>query len=161
MFSAKRRVWMLSGAVALATIFMLPVSAASASTVRPMLAASVSPTAVRPLSASECNPNPLLAGSECTVVTGTGTYVDTIGGQFFSQTTVELYKLHIQIYGPGGTIKNCDTFNLEPLGVSDVCLWTNPHPHVHVTQGNYCSRTWELLNGKSFVVSAECIDVKS
>jgi hypothetical protein len=161
MSSPRRRIWTLAGVMALATIFMLPVSAASAGTAKPALATSISPEALMPRSATECNPNPIQAGSQCTSVKGTGTYVDSIGAQFHSRDYGDLDHLHQEIYGPGGLIENCKPFDLSPLGVSDVCLWVNPHPHVHVTQGNYCSRTWQVINKKDFIVSSECVDVRS
>jgi hypothetical protein len=114
-------------------------------------------------SATNCNPNPLQEANECTSVKGTGLYVDSIGGQLFSNTYAEIDHVHIEIYGPHGHIHNCGEFNLAPLGVSEPCVWVNPHPHIHVTAGDYCSRAWERIGSgeraKYFVLSAECVGV--
>jgi hypothetical protein len=112
---------------------------------------------------TECNPNPFQSANECTKVVGTGLYVDSIGGQLFSNTYDFLRDVHIEIYGPGKHgprfLHNCASFTLDPLGVSDVCLWVNPEPHVRVRAGDYCSQAWQWLHQQWIVVSTECVGV--
>ena len=156
MISFRTRVGAVVGAAALATALALPASAAMASTASPRPAVA-SGAGIIPNTATECNPNPLTVVDECTTVVGTGTYVDSISGQTFSNSFGDLDNIHIEIYGPGGKIKRCANFDLGPLGVSDSCLWVNPHPHVHVTAGNYCSRA---INSSGSYLSSECVDVQ-
>lgn len=154
MLSIKLRLGILAGAV-LAAISVLPASAAVASPGHASHAMAV------PLTATECNPNPIQSANECTTVVGTGLYVDHISGTLFSNSLEDLTKIHIQIYGPHGTLHNCAQFTLPALGVSDPCLWLNPTPSVHVTAGNYCSRAWQKIGSAFYVVSTECVDVHS
>lgn len=143
MFSIRARVWVASGALLLAGIVAVPATTVMAS-------------------ATDCNPNPLTTVDECTSVKGTGLYVDSIGGQTFSNVPYNVDAVHIEIYGPHGHIKNCPAFNLGPFGASPVCLWVNPTPHVHVTAGDYCSRAWEYLGGTNYAdLSNECVNVHS
>lgn len=142
-----------------ALVAMLGAGAAMASTAAPSLPAHASQTMVIPQTATDCNPNPIQAANECTTVVGTGTYVDSISGQLFSNDLEELTALHIEIYGPNGTIHNCAAFNLAAGGVSEPCLWVNPAPHVHVTAGDYCTKAWQRIGSTYHVISTECVDV--
>lgn len=157
---ASLRTWIeaMVGTAVLAAAVALPASAAVAGTTASPRSVAASAASVRPDTATECNPNPLTVVDECTTVVGTGTYVDSISGQTFSNVITDLDNIHIEIYGPGGKIKRCNNFNLGAYGVSPSCLWVNPHPHVHVTTGNYCSRA---INSSGSYLSSECVDVKN
>jgi hypothetical protein len=117
----------------------------------------------RPDSATECNPNPLESANECTSVVGKGLIIEHISGVTFSNVPFAIDRVHIQIYGPNGTLKNCPSFRLPGFGKGKTCLWTNPHPHIKVKAGNYCSKAWEETSTKPVhftELSAECIKVK-
>ncbi len=160
MLSFRTRIGVAVGAAVLATAFALPASAATAGTTASPRPAGASSTVI-PYSATECNPNPLTTVDECTSVKGTGLYVDSIGGQTFSNVPYYVDNVHIEIYGPHGHIHNCSQFNLGPFGASPVCLWVNPTPHVHVTAGDYCSRAWEHVGSGYVDLSNECVNVHS
>jgi hypothetical protein len=114
---------------------------------------------VIPRTGSGCNPNLLEAASECTTVVGGGLYITSISGVTFSNVLYEITRVHIQVYGPRGTIHNCGTFNLPALGEGPVCQWVNPTPHARMPAGNYCTKAW-TQSGSAYVgLSAECVDV--
>jgi hypothetical protein len=162
MLSSRKRVVAMIGAAVLAAI--LPASAAMASTAAPAQG-HASHTIVGPAipaipyTYTACNPNPLELANECTTVVGTGLYVDSISGVTFSNVYYDLTKVHIQIYGPHGTIHNCSAFTLHGLGKGPVCLWVNPHPATHVTAGDYCSKAWQQVGSGYVGLSAECVNV--
>ena len=145
-----------AGTAALAIAVVVPASAATASTAASSHSA-VASASVSPDNSSECNPNPVAAVTECTTVTGSTNFIDTLSGFAFNNLPETLDSIHIELYGPGGEIKRCDPENIPGGGKSDVCLWSNPNPHIAVTSGNYCSRA---IDSSGDYLSNECIDVK-
>lgn len=174
MFPFGKRTCVLIGVVAAIAAFAVPGTAMASTTSSSHIQHAnrvditrldVSSGAIRavPDTGSACNPDILEVVSECTVVTGTGLYVDSIGGQTFSNVVYTLDDLHIEIYGPKGHIANCPQFNLPGGGVSEPCVWVNPHGNsIKEPAGDYCSRVWQYDgDGHYSVLSAECIDVHS
>ncbi|HZR54320.1 MAG TPA: hypothetical protein VFB06_33075 [Streptosporangiaceae bacterium] len=151
---SRRAVYILGVAFAIAAL-ALPASAASAAT------GSAIQSAVVPFSATGCAPDgyPEVLVQQCTQVIGGGLKVDAISGKSINSSDAALNNLHVEIYGPDGTIKNCPQFNLPAYKTGPQCNWNNPVPQYDVTPGNYCSRTW-LYNGRDYVIMGIfCIDV--
>ena len=118
-------------------------------------------TAPRPDSAGPyCNNYPTGAWANCTTVTGSGLKITSISGFTVNDGTATEKNMHVQIYGPNGTIKNCGTFTLPLGGFGPTCTWTNPSPNVSEPAGSYCSVTWQLESDGTYRDSgAECIGV--
>lgn len=155
MRSFSRRAGYILGVAFVLAGLALPAGAASAAT-----GLSASQSAV-PFSASGCAPDeyPEVLVQQCTQVIGGGLKVDAISGKSINSTDVALNELHVEIYGPDGTIKNCPQFNLPAYRTGPQCNWNNPVPQYDMTPGNYCSRTWQY-NGRDYVVlGIFCIDV--
>src|SRR4029077_615811 len=175
MVSVRLSLWAVAGAALLAVAFALAASAATAGASAPMhsrtygSARVVTPgtgqrifvpdVGVIPDTGKACNPNPLDTVTECTKVVGTGLKITSLTGYFVAYGP--LSNVHIELYGPHGLIKNCPTFNTNG-GTSPYCIWTNPHPTVNQTGGNYCSEGWQLIApGDYGSLGVECIDVHS
>jgi hypothetical protein len=149
-------------AALLVSIFALPASAAMAA---PRTSAQVhqehraSAIKVSPESASNCNPTPLKTVTECTTVLGGGLKITQITGIAINNTGSNITDVHIQIYGPHGTIQNCPAQTL--LGDDTIgCTWKNPSPNANETAGDYCSTAWEFIGAGYYVrLSSECIGV--
>jgi len=93
-------------------------------------------------------------------VIGTGLKITSISGFTVNDVNVAEKNMHVQIYGPNGTIKNCGTFTLPAGSTGPTCTWTNPSPNTNETAGNYCSVTWQLESDGTYQDSgAECIGV--
>lgn len=163
MFTLKARAGAVASAALLATIFALPASAAMAGTgtaAHPVPHADR--TIARPDSASSCNPDPFAAVTECTQVIGEGLEVNSLSGKALSNVDYRITEVHIQLYGPHGTIKNCGEFTLNAFATGPTCTWNNPHPETNVTAGDYCSRAWQKVTSGHYTdLSNECIDVHS
>lgn len=177
MFSFRKRGLVLIGTLAAVVAFAVPgtAMASTVSTTSPaqsgpavhaervaVTRAAVSREApgVIPLTGSSCNPDILEAASECTTVTGSGLYIDSISGVTFSNVVYTLDDLHIEIYGPQGHIFNCAQFNLGGGGKSEPCLWVNPDGgSLKEPAGDYCSRVWQYNGSGYTVLSAECVNV--
>jgi hypothetical protein len=152
----------VAGTALMATAIGLPASASTTHTSLPALAGHYASTSVIPNSATSCNPNPLLAASECTTVIGHGLKVKSVSGFAVSNLPfTTLHHLHIEIYGPRGKkVKNCGEFSLSPGAQGPVCTWHNPHPNKNVRKGNWCSRVWQKVGKKKYqILSNECIPV--
>ena len=116
--------------------------------------------APRPYTAGPyCNNYPTGAWANCTTVIGSGLKITSISGFTVNDSGLTEKNMHVQIYGPNGTIKNCGTFTLNsPNGPT--CTWTNPSPNTNETAGSYCSVTWQLESDGTYRDSgAECIGV--
>jgi len=160
----------MAGIVFLAMSFALPTGVAMAQTDTSaqsvqydsgMNGAFDNRTAVAPDSASNCNPNPLYVIQQCTQVIGSGLEINAISGTGINWGDTALTELHIQIYGPNGSIQNCTQFNLAAYATSPTCTWKNPNPTKKMTAGDYCSRTW-MYDGSGYInMDSECIDVHS
>lgn len=154
------------GAAAIAaltiSIFALPASVAMAAPGTNAQAHQVdraSTPKFRPASATDCNPNPLTVATECTTVLGSGLKISQITGITINNTSGDVTDVHIQIYGPNGTIQNCPAQTL-PADSTIGCTWKNPNPNATNTAGDYCSKAWEYLGGGYYAaLSVECIDV--
>jgi hypothetical protein len=115
---------------------------------------------VIPNSASSCNPTPFTAVTECTQVIGGGLKVDSITGRALSNVDYTITEVHIEIYGPGGTIKNCGQVDLAPGRSTPNCTWNNPVPQYDVQPGDYCTRVWQFVVAGYYIdLSNECINV--
>jgi hypothetical protein len=117
--------------------------------------------AVVPYSAGPyCNNYPLGAWANCTTVIGTGLKITSISGFTVNDVNVAEKNMHVQIYGPNGTIKNCGTFTVQAASNGPTCTWTNPSPNTNEPAGSYCSVTWQLESNGTYQDSgAECIGV--
>ena len=117
--------------------------------------------APRPDSAGPyCNNYPSGAWANCTTVKGSGLRITSISGYTVNDGTATEKNMHVQIYGPNGTIKNCGTFTLPLGGFGPTCTWTNPSPNATEPAGNYCSVTWQRESDGTYRDSgAECIGV--
>jgi hypothetical protein len=116
---------------------------------------------VRPDSAGPyCNNYPLGGWANCTTVIGSGLKITSISGFAVDDAGVQLKNMHVQIYGPKGTLKNCGTFTLNYPTNGPTCTWTNPSPNTNEPAGSYCSVTWQLESDGTYQDSgAECIGV--
>jgi hypothetical protein len=117
---------------------------------------------ITPLSASDCNPAGALLNtySECTQVIGGGLEINSISGKLINFTGFTLNEVHIQIYGPQGSIYNCAQYNIKPYATGPTCTCKNPQPSKQWPAGDYCSRAWEYAGDGSYAdLSNECIDV--
>ncbi len=167
MRSFSRRVGYVLGAALTMAALALPGGAASAATGAhvhfgsPVSSVSVSQSDVVPFSASGCGPNeyPELQVQQCTQVIGGGLKVDSVSGRAINVTDFALNELHIEIYGPDGTILKCPQFNLPAYRTSPQCNWNNPVPNYDVAAGNYCSRTWAYTGSGYRNMGSFCIDV--
>ncbi|QAU24023.1 hypothetical protein EO087_08475 [Dyella sp. M7H15-1] len=169
-FPSALQVRLAAGIATLAASFALPMTTAIAQTVIPEQSTQYNNSlegafghgmTVIPRSASDCNPNPLYAIQQCTQVIGAGLEINSISGTGINWDDYELTELHIEIYGPNGTIANCDQFNLPAYATSPTCTWNNPDPKKQMTAGDYCSRTW-MYDGSGYIdMDSECIDVHS
>lgn len=117
--------------------------------------------APRPYSAGPyCNNYPSGAWANCTTVIGSGLKITSISGYTVNDGTATEKNMHVQIYGPNGTIKNCGTFTLPLGGFGPTCTWTNPSPNATEPAGSYCSVTWQRESDGTYRDSgAECIGV--
>jgi hypothetical protein len=158
MLSFKARACFVAGTALMAAGLILPATAAFATTNSPTRADVITPE-----SASNCNPAGIELGtwSECTQVIGDGLEINSITGKLINWSQINLSEVHIEIYGPKGTIKNCTQFNLAGGATSPSCTWKNPNQTAQMPAGDYCSRAWEY-NGSGYTdMSNECIDVHS
>jgi hypothetical protein len=106
-----------------------------------------------------CNPDPFSQVQECTTVVGSGLRISSISGWTVNNTSSTFDNLHIEIYGPQGHLGNCNVFSLGNLATGPTCVWRNPSPLVDRVGGDYCSRVWQLFNGRYTVGSSECVNV--
>jgi hypothetical protein len=151
--------WRIGAAVAAAVVLSLGLALPGRALAAP--ASQATPRTVVPFSAGPyCNNYPLGAWANCTTVNGTGLKITSISGFTVNDSSSTLKNLHVQIYGPNGTIKNCGTFSLAGGALGPTCTWTNPSPNTSEPAGNYCSVTWQLeSNGTYRDSGAECIGV--
>jgi hypothetical protein len=159
MLSFKARIGFMTGAALMAAGLILPAGVASAATSGPAQVGGITPD-----SASNCNPAGIELGtwSECTQVIGEGLEINSISGKLINWSPINLTEVHIEIYGPKGTIKNCAQFNLAGGATSPTCTWKNPNSTAQMPAGDYCSRAWEYSGNGSYAdLSNECIDVHS
>jgi hypothetical protein len=139
---------LIAGTACLAASFAVPATAAMAQ------------PAVIPLTGSHCNPDPLAAATACTTVIGGGLQINAIQGGGFSNYEFTITEVHVEIYGPNGTIHNCTQFDLASYGSVPTCTWKNPQPSKTWPAGDYCSRLWEYTGGGSYAdLSNACVDV--
>lgn len=94
----------------------------------------------------------------CTDVNGAGLHINSLSGQFFNHYVDTGVKgVHIQLYGPMGTIKNCPEVNVGRQSHGPKCIWS---PNRNEPAGNYCSRAWERLSATNFrQLALVCITV--
>jgi hypothetical protein len=94
----------------------------------------------------------------CTDVSGSGLHINYLSGQFFNHYIDSgVNNVHIQLYGPNGTIKNCGQVNVGAQGNGPTCTWS---PNSNEPAGDYCGRAWQWLGGSDYQeLAEECIDV--
>ncbi len=134
--SFKKRLAMLSGALALAPALLLVV-----------------PTTAAWASGTGCNDNSLYT---CIHVQGSGLYVDYIGVSTANQTNGAVSGLHFELHGPNGLIKNFPTFTAPYLGGSGYYKWTR---NGNVRGGNYCATLWQDVGGTYYNDGTACLNV--
>jgi hypothetical protein len=159
------RFWRIGLAVAAAVVLSLglalPGRALAASTPASHARVATPPLTIVPYSAGPyCNNYPSGAWANCTTVIGTGLKITSISGFTVNDVNVTEKNMHVQIYGPNGTIKNCGTFSVAGGAFGPTCTWTNPSPNTNEPAGDYCSVTWQLESNGTYQDSgAECIGV--
>lgn len=97
----------------------------------------------------------------CNDVQGSGLHITSMTASVSSQSDREYDALHIQLYGPAGTIKNCAVFNLDysDAYTSPVCGW---YPNKNERAGDYCARVWQDNGGGNYTsLLTECVGVHS
>ena len=157
--------WRIGVAVAAAAVLSLglalPGRALAASTPASQARAASLPSTIVPFSAGPyCNNYPSGAWANCTTVNGTGLKITSISGFTVNDVNVTEKNMHVQIYGPNGTLKNCGTFSVAGGAFGPTCTWTNPSPNTNEPAGNYCTVTWQLESDGTYRDSgAECIGV--
>ena len=147
----------IGSALAAVTAFALPASASPNPGSSPQ---SIRPQSIRPQSGADCNSNPLNAVYQCTAVVGAGLEINSITGSATNNMPYAINDVHIQIYGPQGSIYNCSTFSMGIYGKGPSCVWKNPNPSKQWPAGDYCSRTWQY-DGDSYyeALATQCINV--
>jgi len=160
MLSFRTKIGAAAGVALLVALFALPSSVAMAGTSASARSGHpVGRASINPDSASTCNPNPFDPVSECTSVTGSGLHIDTLAGYADNNQTVTIPRVHIELYGPKGLIKNCADANLGPLDTTATCKWS---PNDDRAAGDYCSEAWEeVSSGNYSKLGVDCIDVHS
>lgn len=161
MLSIWARISAVAGAALIATILALPANAATTATGISTTARSGDQVQLIPESGTDCNPNPVATVSECTTVLGSGLKISQITGIAISNVSNNIPQVHIQIYGPKGTIHNCPNITLQAFSTAG-CTWPNPKPNATMPGGDYCSTAWEHIAGDYYArLSTECINVHS
>ena len=161
MLSTWARISAVAGTVLIATILALPAHAATTAPGTSTAVRSGDQVQIIPRSGTDCNPNPLAAVSECTTVLGSGLKISQITGIAISNVDYNITEVHIQIYGPKGTIHNCPNITLQAFSTAG-CTWPNPNPNATMAAGDYCSTAWEHIAGGNYArLSTECINVHS
>jgi hypothetical protein len=96
--------------------------------------------------------------SVCTDVNGGGLHIDSMSGQFFNHyIDAGANNIHIQLFGPRGTIKNCPAVNVGPRSSGPKCWWS---PNSNEPGGNYCATAWQALGGSNYDrLATACINV--
>jgi hypothetical protein len=150
----------IGGAVLAAAAFALPASAEqSPATATHSLASASTHATVTPQTATGCNPDTLYPVQQCTQLIGDGLIINSITGIAINWSDYSISEVHIEIYGPKGTIKNCAQFNLAAYATAPICTWKNPNQNANMPPGDYCSRTW-AYNGSGYTeIGVECVGV--
>jgi hypothetical protein len=94
---------------------------------------------------------------ECTLVTGNGLQVTSIGGQV-KNTNASTVTVEVNVTGPNGHITNTAFFAVNGGGVTPFKTWHNPNPNANVTPGDYCT---QALDQSGNVLSQACVSVHS
>lgn len=137
-------------------------TASAATTSATAGATTYSTTGVTPDTGSGCNEFTLAPWYNCTTVDGSGLKIDYVSGYVHNPDDGTLSKMHVEIYGPKGLIKNCGSFSVGADDNGPICKWTNPRPNTNEPAGDYCSVTWQYEGGNSYEEGgAECVDVHS
>ncbi len=94
----------------------------------------------------------------CVYVSGSGLHVNYVQGSVNNGGVGDQLKVHIELTGPHGLIKNCPSTTVGSLDTI-YCTWP---PNANETAGNYCATSWQLLpNGKQHEQGHACLDVHS
>jgi hypothetical protein len=97
---------------------------------------------------------------ECTKVHGTGLHIDYLSGwlDLTNWCCAGPIKIHIELYGPKGHIKNCPQYTGDDYsGPGPTCTWS---PNSNEPAGNYCSRAWQYNGGGNYsIFDYECVNV--
>lgn len=118
--------------------------------------ASPAPTNVIPATGTACGGTGE-GVQECTMVTGIGLQVTSIGGQVKNHNASAV-TVEVNITGPNGHITNTAFFAVNGGGVTPFKTWHNPNPNANVTPGNYCT---QALDQSGHVLSQACVSVHS
>jgi hypothetical protein len=94
----------------------------------------------------------------CLDITGTGLHINSMGGWMRNNLPDTMYRLHIELLGPHGLIKNCAQFNVRAKSNSPDCVWS---PNRNEPSGNYCSILWyHSLTGNGYSnIGEQCAGV--
>ena len=105
---------------------------------------------------SNCGENVQHLVQQCTSLKSSGTHIDSLSG-WSTHLPFDLLSypdVHIELYGPAGTIKNCGQItNWEPGDTTPTCTWS---PNDTRAKGNYCSRTWSHDGTSWLDLANEC-----
>jgi hypothetical protein len=108
---------------------------------------------------SKCMDGSGVAGDECTSITGSQNFIDTMQGVFYNGGYITIYDIHIELAGPGGAvIKNCKQVNVLAGEGTPTCQWS---PNHIVDLGTYCSYAWKEISSNNYKqVAKACITVE-
>jgi hypothetical protein len=119
-----------AGAAILALAFVLPAGAAGATATQ------------------SCKQEPNGWAYTCVNVSGSGNYISTMVGTVTNVSNTTQNKVHLELSGPDGLIKNCKQTSV-PGGYGHIsCTWS---PHANEEAGNYCATTWQYVSGVGYV----------
>jgi hypothetical protein len=98
-------------------------------------------------------------GLTCVNITGTGLHIDSMKGWMRNNTGTSIPRLHIELSGPNGLIRNCSTFTAAAHSNSPNCIWSPNKPE---TGGHYCVTLWQYEGGTLYnKFGQDCVDVRS